>query len=164
MWRLSFALSKNFFPQPSCGHWNYKINKGRTRTNLSPWTVRCFLSDALSLNTLPHDSRWQENVLYWDYLLTFPRMSPPFPDETPVLSPTSPDLKGSLWWDRPPPLILLMDGAPVPLGLRPLPPDAGSREMPFPRWRFLSKWPSLFLRCLDPKIPPDRTKFKLIII
>ena len=32
-------------------------------TSLSPWTVICFLREALSVKTFPQDSRWHVNVL-----------------------------------------------------------------------------------------------------
>lgn len=43
---------------------NHKKNFGGL-TNLSPWTVICFLRLARSLNILAHDSKWHLKILGW---------------------------------------------------------------------------------------------------
>ncbi len=92
--------------------------------------------------------------------MIFPSVRPPTEPEGPDLSPASPYLWPSLWCDRLPPLILLIDGAPFVAPPKVPVDPAGSRETPLGRWRFLSKFLILLERFRDPNIPPDRTKFK----
>ena len=62
---LSLALSRNLLSQPLNVHRNYRNEcqpKTPLLTSLSPCTVRCFLRDALSVNSLPQFSTWHLNV------------------------------------------------------------------------------------------------------
>lgn len=123
-------------------------------TSLSPWTVRCFFNDARSLNILPHDSRWQANVLYWDYLMTFIWE---IPEEPPAPDPPFPPVRvGSLFewlleWEIPPLLAPAVRSPRFYLFERP--PTLEPIVPPFSALLLLS----LFGPIREPKIPPDLT-------
>jgi hypothetical protein len=67
---LEFGIVKEPFAAAIMRTLELQIEKNEV-TSLSPWTVKCFFRDALSVKTFPHDSRWHEKILGCAFLFCF---------------------------------------------------------------------------------------------